>query len=60
MTTSKRVALTTATIKSTSGAQYTLDDVRWEVAEEIREKMADGHTFGQVECGGQTYRWRAD
>ncbi len=47
----------TAKIHSSSGATYTLADVRWEVREEIEAAVKRGRASGKIECGGQTYRW---
>ncbi len=47
-----------ATIKSSSGSTYTLDDVRWEVREEIQEAMIRGEDRGEVTIAESTYTWR--
>ncbi len=47
----------TATIKSSTGGQYTLDDIRWEVRDEIEAAQKGGQTSGTIECAGSTYRW---
>ncbi len=45
------------TITSSNGGQYTLDDVRWEVRDEIEVALQAGETSGTIECGGSIYRW---
>lgn len=45
-------------IKSlTSGSSYDLDDVRWEVQDEIVEAIERGNTRGSIEVAGSVYAW---
>lgn len=47
----------TAHITSSSGAIYSLTEVRWEVRDEIEAELKAGQTTGKIDCGGQTYHW---
>jgi hypothetical protein len=44
-------------IRSTTGARYTLTEVRWEVRDEITEKLRVGQSAGETYCAGQRYSW---